>query len=397
MAVPAEILEWPGKGSGNVYTLDAGQENTLSAYVQPTGTRLRWLRIVDGVEQPVGAAAGDYVVSADGSTLTIKSPSKEEHEKGTWVVAVADRSAGSDRKEFQIKVREALPAAALGTDPGGGGTPDPLDEWDKSWAGKTLGAALVAVLVLVAAVAASVFAVANASDSWHADRIPAAVVIVLLVAGSVALAAALALAALELRGRARARPAAVTAVKAAATRGGAAVVEPVLKAGTDLLKAFGTLKEPAALAATALALFGGAFALAWVKFPDETAPAANGTTPSGPTGKTGPTASPAAVAVGLRAGKPCAVSLRVDGKPTRAVKPGEAVVTINDASRLCGVTLAGGGLLVVSGWRHTGKTSQTVTLKPRMSYRITMQQVKPGTTRVKNVRSSEDLVVEPPP
>lgn len=106
--------------------------------------------------------------------------------------------------------------------------------------------------------------------------------------------------------------------------------------------------------------------------------------------------SPAAIAIGLRPRRPCVVSVRVDGKRTRTVKPGKAVVTISDASRLCGVTVAGAGLVVGSALRHTGKTSETVTLKP-ISYRVTMQQLKkPGSTKTVTV-ASQDLVVGPPP
>jgi hypothetical protein len=140
------------------------------------------------------------------------------------------------------------------------------------------------------------------------------------------------------------------------------------------------------LFAGALLVAAGLGVFAWAVNPAKNSKASNASSKS----------SPAAVAIGLRPRRPCVVSVRVDGKRTRTVKPGEAVVTINDASRLCGVTLAGAGLVVGSALRHTGKTSETVTLKP-ISYRVTIQQLKkPGSTKTITV-PLPDLVVGPPP
>ncbi|MDX6397561.1 MAG: hypothetical protein QOJ43_969 [Gaiellaceae bacterium] len=119
--------------------------------------------------------------------------------------------------------------------------------------------------------------------------------------------------------------------------------------------------------------------------------------PVGPvvSGKESASTGTATVLIGVRrGGSGCVVTVRVDGKQTRAVKAGLTKLTIADHSRLCGARLEGGGLTFGSPWRHTGTREMTIQLKPS-SYRLVSLRVRPGTTPTVRESPLDPLVGAP--
>jgi hypothetical protein len=369
------FTDWPGKNTHGTVPARAGDELPLLASVDTPTAKLVWFRIDNGTQHEVQSGT-DYTLSDDTKTLTIKRV--QDADAGEWKIRATADPDHPDPTDPEQTFSIAVESTAVDSKDDGPEEPepDPPGEWDPRWAVGTGIFALILVCLLTAAVVIAALTIGGAGSRWHGERIPAVVCIVLLIAGSVALTASIAVAALDVRTRARAR----SRIAAAAGRRGLDPT-PVIKAGTEFVKAFGGLRASAAFAVCALALFGGAFALAWAKFPDQHASAS-----------VAKAKKPIVTTVLVKNRKICAVAVRAGGKRTRTIKVGRSVLVLDDRSRRCGVMIAGGGLQLTSGAGRTGTTRTVIKVSKGDRYAVTVLSLR---QKKHVVRRSAGAVVAP--
>lgn len=247
-----EFEEWPGKGAtDNTVALPKGEPATLALRTKPPDATVTWSNPTGDDIEPT--AEGDYQPdSGGGQSLVIKSVADED--AGEWKVRAKPKEGGGAESVKTFAVTVGAGADGVGATPVVEGSG--FGEWDPATAKWIYGTAISSALVFGLIIVLCLVVLPRWKD-WNPDKVPAGLVLVLAAAGALALVAAAATAALEVRGRMR------KSTEAAHVRAFALPTGDQAKALAEILTAFGSLKEPALLGATALALFGGATALAW--------------------------------------------------------------------------------------------------------------------------------------
>jgi hypothetical protein len=240
-----EFEEWPGKATDDTVELSKGASATLPLKTNPSDAKVMWANPSGDISP---SPEGDYRPD-QGQSLLIQSVA--DTDAGAWTISAKPKEgAGAEAsKTFTVKVTAADegPAPTPVAGPG---------EWDAKAAKYIYIAAIVTAAVFALIIGLGLIVLPK-WKAWNPAKVPAGLVLVLTAAGALALVGAAATAALEVRGRMR-KP-----TEAAAVRGFALPSADQMKAVADVLKGWGSLREPALLGATALALFGGATALAW--------------------------------------------------------------------------------------------------------------------------------------
>lgn len=256
-----QLIEWPGK-DGKPVEHTAGTEAELKVDATPADAKVKWLK--GGVAVPAGA--GEHFVLTDNDrTLTIKSAT--EADGGAWEVKASVDGQADASEKFELKIKPTADSPT-GTQP-----PETPGEWDPQFA-LIAGAAIGGVtLVGLAALLALGAWLLRPHGGWRATDITVFLVVALAWLATVALFGSIYLALLSVRARARAKGSVDASVAAAAEKGWSTAVEKAFEKTPEILTAYGSLKETAALGLVALGLAGGAIGLTIAKFPDVTNPA----------------------------------------------------------------------------------------------------------------------------